>query len=153
MCSLEEQGGIVSELESQHTILAHIRETLEKKISQIQMLKQSVLNKAFEGRLVSQNPNDEPASELLKRIKAERIEFVQNKPKEKKIKIKIEKMERTKSVLDLLREAQKPVSAKEIWLQSKHWESIDDFYAELKSISDFIEQTKSKTEILLSLKK
>ena len=117
------------------------------------MLKQSVLNKAFEGRLVSQNPNDEPASELLKRIKAERIEFVQNKPKEKKIKIKIEKMERTKSVLDLLREAQKPVSAKEIWLQSKHWESIDDFYAELKSISDFIEQTKSKTEILLSLKK
>lgn len=153
ICSLEEQGFIVSELESQHTILEHIRETLEKKISQIHMLKQSVLNKAFEGRLVSKNPNDEPASELLKRIKAERIKFVQNKPKEKKVKIKIGKMERTKSVLDLLKEAQKPVSAKEIWQQSKHWESIDDFYAELKSICDSIEQTKSKTEILLSLKK
>jgi len=111
------------------------------------------LNKAFEGRLVPQNPNDEPASELLKRIKVERIEFVQNRPKEKKVKIKIEKMERTKSALDLLKEAQKPISAKEVWLQSKHWESIDDFYAELKSISDSIEQTKSKTEILLSLKK
>ena len=62
-------------------------------------------------------------------------------------------MERTKSVLDLLKEAKKTVSAKEIWQQSKHWESIDDFYAELKSISDSIEQTKSNTEILLSLKK
>ena len=126
---------------------------LEKKISQIQMLKQSVLNKALEGRLVSQNPNDEPASELLQRIKAERIELVQGEPKIKKVKIKIEKMERTKSILDLLKEAQKPLSAKEIWQQSKHWDSIDDFYAELKSISDLIEQKKSKTEILLSLKK
>ena len=153
ICSLKEQEFIVSELESQHTVLEHIRGTLEKKIDQIQLLKQSVLNKAFEGRLVPQNPNDEPASELLKRIKVERVEFSQNKPKEKKVKVKIKKMERTKSVFDLLKEAQKPVSAKEVWLQSKHWESIDDFYAELKSISDSIEQTKSKTEILLSLKK
>lgn len=153
ICSLEEQEFIVSELESQHTILEHTRIMLEKKISQIQMLKQSVLNKALEGRLVSQNPNDEPASELLQRIKAERIELVQGEPKIKKVKIKIEKMERTKSILDLLKEAQKPLSAKEIWQQSKHWDSIDDFYAELKSISDLIEQKKSKTEILLSLKK
>lgn len=153
ICPLEEQEHIVSELESQHTILEHIRKMLENKINQIQVLKQSVLNKAFEGRLVSQDPNDESASELLKRIKEERLDFTQKKPKENKVKIKIEKMERIKSVLDLLKEAQKPVSAKEVWQQSKHWESIDDFYAELKSISDLIEQTKSKTEIILSLKK
>lgn len=83
---MEEQEFIVSELESQHTILEHTRIMLEKKISQIQMLKQSVLNKALEGRLVSQNPNDEPASELLQRIKAERIELVQGEPKIKKSK-------------------------------------------------------------------
>ncbi|CAK7018392.1 MAG: Type-1 restriction enzyme EcoKI specificity protein [Parabacteroides sp.] len=153
MCSLEEQEYIVSELESQYSNLEHIRKMLENKINQIQMLKQSVLNKAFDGRLVPQDPNDEPAYELLKRIKEERFDFAQSKPKEKKVKINTEKMERTKSVLDLLKEAKEPVSAKEIWQQSKHWESIDDFYAELKSISDSIEQTKSKTEILLSLKK
>ena len=33
-------------------------------------LSQSILKKAFEGRLVPQDPNDEPASELLKRIEA-----------------------------------------------------------------------------------
>jgi len=35
------------------------------------MLKQSILKQAFEGNLVPQDPNDEPASELLKRIKLE----------------------------------------------------------------------------------
>lgn len=153
ICSLEEQKHIVSELESQYTVLEHIRVAIEDKINQIQRLRQSVLNKAFEGRLVPQNPNDEPAFELLKRIKEERIEYTQSKPKYKKVKIKIEKMEQIKSVLDLLKEAQKPLSVKEVWLQSKHRDSIDDFYAELKSISDLIEQSKSKTEILLSLKK
>ena len=36
-------------------------------------LTQSILAKAFRGELVPQNPNDEPASELLKRIKEDRV--------------------------------------------------------------------------------
>ncbi len=35
----------------------------------LESLKKSVLKKAFEGKLVQQDPNDEPASVLLKRIK------------------------------------------------------------------------------------
>ncbi|VNF23162.1 type I restriction enzyme [Streptococcus pneumoniae] len=34
-----------------------------------EQLKASILQRAMEGKLVPQNPNDEPASELLKRIK------------------------------------------------------------------------------------
>lgn len=45
-------------------------------------LKNSILKEAVCGRLVSQNKADEPASELLKRIKAEREKLI----KEKKIK-------------------------------------------------------------------
>ena len=45
-------------------------------------LRKSILQMAVEGKLVPQNPNDEPASSLLERIRADRARFV----KEKKIK-------------------------------------------------------------------
>jgi type I restriction enzyme S subunit len=35
-------------------------------------LNEACLNRAFKGQLVTQDPNDEPASELLDRIRAER---------------------------------------------------------------------------------
>ena len=47
-----------------------------------QQLKNSILQEAIEGRLVPQDPNDEPASVLLERIRAEKERLV----KEKKIK-------------------------------------------------------------------
>jgi type I restriction enzyme S subunit len=39
---------------------------------QIKRLRQSILNLAVRGKLVPQHPNDEPASELLKRIAKEK---------------------------------------------------------------------------------
>ncbi|MGM9887172.1 MAG: restriction endonuclease subunit S, partial [Lactococcus sp.] len=45
-------------------------------------LREKILDLAMRGKLVPQNPNDEPASELLKRIKAEKEELI----KQKKIK-------------------------------------------------------------------
>lgn len=47
-----------------------------------EQLKASILQRAMEGKLVPQDPNDEPASELLKRIKAEKEKLI----KEGKIK-------------------------------------------------------------------
>jgi type I restriction enzyme S subunit len=42
----------------------------------IQQLRQAILNLAVRGQLVPQDPNDEPASELLKRIQAEKVRLV-----------------------------------------------------------------------------
>jgi len=47
-----------------------------------QQLKNSILQMAVQGKLVPQNPNDEPASVLLERIRAEKQQLV----KEGKIK-------------------------------------------------------------------
>ena len=55
---------------------------LKNKLSQ---LNQSILAKAFRGELVPQDPNDEPASVLLERIKAER-EAEEARKKEDKAK-------------------------------------------------------------------
>ena len=45
-------------------------------------LREKILDLAMRGKLVKQDPNDEPASVLLEKIKAEKAELV----KEKKIK-------------------------------------------------------------------
>ena len=45
----------------------------------IDKLRQSILQEAIQGQLVPQNPNDEPASELLKRIKAEKEDLIKDK--------------------------------------------------------------------------
>ncbi|VQJ24299.1 type I restriction-modification system S protein [Streptococcus pneumoniae] len=49
-------------------------EQLDKEFPE--QLKASILQRAMEGKLVPQNPNDEPASELLKRIKAEKEKLI-----------------------------------------------------------------------------
>jgi type I restriction enzyme S subunit len=49
---------------------------LTTRIEHIKQLRQTILNLAVRGRLVPQDPNDEPASELLKRIHAENVRLM-----------------------------------------------------------------------------
>ena len=69
---LAEQKRIVSQIESLLKCVDEIdreSETLEKSIT---LAKQQILDLAIRGKLVPQDPDDEPASELLKKIKAEK---------------------------------------------------------------------------------
>jgi type I restriction enzyme S subunit len=69
-----EQEAIVETVEDQLSVIDHIEADLETKLQTAQALRQSILRHAFTGQLVPQDPNDVPASELLKRIAAEREE-------------------------------------------------------------------------------
>jgi type I restriction enzyme S subunit len=72
LAPIPEQHTIVAEIESRLSVCDNIEESIEHSLKQSEALRQSILKKAFEGKLVPQDPNDEPASVLLAWIKAER---------------------------------------------------------------------------------
>ena len=74
---LLEQQAIVSEVESRLSVADEVEKTITAELKRAEQLRQSILKKAFSGKLVPQDPNDEPASVLLERIKAEKSENIQ----------------------------------------------------------------------------
>jgi type I restriction enzyme S subunit len=66
-----EQTRIVSEVERQMSFIEGCERSVDAGLKVSAALRRSVLKSAFEGRLVPQDPTDEPASVLLDRIRAE----------------------------------------------------------------------------------
>ena len=88
---LEEQQRIVDKINSFEPLLEKY-DKVEKELSKLEKefpekLKKSILQYAIEGKLVKQDPNDEPASVLLERIKQEKERLI------KECKIKRDKNE------------------------------------------------------------
>ncbi len=73
ICGIEEQQVIISLVEARLSEVDQLNQTITTALQQAETLRQSILKKAFSGQLVPQDPNDEPASELLARIKVERL--------------------------------------------------------------------------------
>ena len=69
---LREQDRIVLEVERECSFLNDCERTIDTGLARSAALRRSILKAAFEGKLVAQDPRDEPAAALLERIRAER---------------------------------------------------------------------------------
>lgn len=80
LCSLQEQTQIVQEIEKRLSVCDKMEATIETALQKSEALRQSILKKAFEGRLLSDkelqeirnHPDFESAEALLERIKREK---------------------------------------------------------------------------------
>ncbi|WP_121494634.1 restriction endonuclease subunit S [Teredinibacter turnerae] len=75
LCSVAEQNKITEILDERISICDSCSDYIDEQLRKIESLRQSILKKAFSGQLVPQDSNDEPASELLKRITEEKAQM------------------------------------------------------------------------------
>lgn len=100
---LEEQSRIAAKIAQLFALLRKVESSNQQYAKLQTLLKSKVLDLAMRGKLVKQDPNDEPACVLLEKIKAEKEQLI----KEKKIK-------KSKS-LPPISDEEKPFDIPDIW--------------------------------------
>lgn len=71
--SPDQQRGLVAQVERQLSLVTAMSTKVEVALRRSASLRGSILKRAFSGKLVPQDPSDEPAYVLLERIAAERV--------------------------------------------------------------------------------
>jgi type I restriction enzyme, S subunit len=137
---LYEQQEIVRRVETLFAYADRLEAQYQKARAHIDRLTPAILDKAFRGELVPQDPNDEPASVLLERIQALRASTEKNqKPQRRKIDsakphpIEVTMLTRTEiqpSHLSDILKSNGSLTAEALWTASQL--AIDDFYDQLK---------------------
>lgn len=74
--SIPEQAIIINRLNNIDKEYSLLNNELRQQQTYLQLLRQTTLQEAVQGKLTKQDPTDEPATELLKRIKAEKDKLI-----------------------------------------------------------------------------
>ena len=139
---LEEQQEIVRCAEKLLTFADRFETRYKTARARVNHLTPASLDKAFQGELVPQDPNDEPASVLLEQIRSELAVVKGNKTKQgQRITltydqppivqfIMLTRKDIQPSHLSSLLKARGPLTAESLWAESQL--EIDDFYDQLK---------------------
>ena len=155
-----EQKQIVKILESIFDKENKTKNIIENFEEHLNLLEKSILSKAFRGELGTNNPADEPAIELLKRVLREKQDAEltakkQGEQMKKIIKNKSKKIEteKDKNLYEILKERNQKLTPEELYVSSKYnYETVEDFYLELKNAIEsklIIEERPNKTEVYL----
>lgn len=140
ICSIEDQLRIVEKIDYYLSIYSYSKTNIQQSLQEIKILKNSILTKAYTGKLIS-IASKHSVDELFKVIEMEKNTQSQNS-KPKKSSGKKENTNQGKTIIQILTDAQAPLSAKSIWEKSTSKGNIELFYAELKKIQHLVTEQK-----------
>jgi type I restriction enzyme, S subunit len=134
----KEQQEIVSSVQIQTKEIVDQLKSVALSLKQSTAQRQNILRAAFAGHLVPQDPNDEPASVLLARIRAERAAR-EKLPKVRKTKQQKEIATVMRKLIDVLAEAGDWVPAQDAFLRcgvadGAETDLVEELYAELRAL-------------------
>lgn len=134
----DEQAEIIEQVRTQLESLGRQVAAIEVAIRQSDAQRQNILRAAFAGQLVTQDPNDEPASALLERIRASRAERAKQ-PKARKNKQEKEIAAVVRKLIEVLAEAGDWVPAQEAFRRcgvadGAVTDEVEALYAELRGL-------------------
>lgn len=151
--NLEQQEKIIQEIDSINEDFEKSYFEIERVILQINILKNKIIQEAYQGKLSNQLSTDTSINTMLKNIEKEKIEYLKNQQEKIKNRPKIKRMEKEKlSIIQVLEKNKKPISAKQLWEDSLYNDNIEKFYSELKKVQDKIIEKKTEKGSLISLR-
>jgi type I restriction enzyme, S subunit len=133
--SLKEQEKIFETAFSNFAAADELEANIKTQLIQAEQTRQSMLEEAFSGKLVPQDPNDEPATVLLERIREEKIRASQEAKvkKPKSTKPKTPQGRELTSLADTLRTAGKALTPEELFRAAGYtFETKEQFFQDIR---------------------
>lgn len=143
LMSQAEQNYIVERFNELKDVSESSFKQIEDNIKLLTMQKQNILKDAFSGKLVPQDPNDEPAQVLLERIQQQREAEVlvkKSSPQKRSTSKAKKEVGMSQSILEILQQQSDWISGQELATAfgingNSKIEEIEQFYEQLRTLS------------------